>query len=180
MKNHLVIYKIKDNVSLEKLAISLDCFDAYSPDIIVISKDLEKYRNYLNTKRNIIERCDNVEDLYLTAITKKYKQSGYNYITYTDSNIYFHDGITLFYEIIQAFNNKDCTISGASIYEGDMKDYFTLMNMNPNIFGSKRYDTGSNKIELMTNKIVNGELVMYNEQGESEMYCTNRNLVYLL
>lgn len=211
-KRHLIIVIIYDQLDIIKK--SFDSIFDYDADFCVIenpsdnSHDIEKYVLTKNPKK-YIRYVQNVSNNAVTQFNREHSEfiKQYDYITYTDGDLFVYNPKELFDEIFDALEKDDCIISSANLWLGNqymtdctdtkrqryldtnerqnINDFIMYMDNNPIGFGSKKLVNGNffitvkNKnIDFIINEVFLDSI--YQKKFPANWYSTSKNLVYHL
>lgn len=177
-KKHLVIFLAFRELDVIKK--SFESIEMISSDIFVIenkSENSDEIEEYFKSKSNsligYIQFNENVENSSIPLFNKAYRDlvKSYEYVTYTDGDLYVYNAEEMFSEIIEAFKNPRVMVSSSRIWEGNysfinskewadvikknksnlkpleyrkgFEEFLSEQKENTLTFGSKNYKSGS-------------------------------------
>lgn len=160
-KKHLVVFLAFKEVDIIKK--SFESIKNVQSDIFVIenkSENSDQIEEYFKDQNIIgyIQFNENTENSCIPLFNRAYKDlvKSYEFITYTDGDLYVCDADSMFEEILGAFKNSNVMVSSCEIWtknyhliekdkdglkplelRGTFDQYLEEMKNNTNVFGSK-------------------------------------------
>ena len=161
LKRHLIVFLAFREIDIIKK--SFDSIENISSDIFVIenkSENSQEIEEYFKDKNIIgyIQFNENTENSSIPLFNRAYKDlvTSYEYITYTDGDLYAYNAEEMFREILEAFKKPNVMVSSCEIWtknyhliekdkiglkplelRGKFDEYLEEMRTNTNEFGSK-------------------------------------------
>jgi hypothetical protein len=158
-KKHLIVFVAF--YEIETIKKSFECLEHLNSDIFIVenkspySDDIERYFSDKNIL-GYIQFNENVANNCIPLFNANYKDllNQYEYITYTDGDLYIYDAENTFEELFNAFLKPDCMISSTEAWLGNyhldenkhlksidsrknVTDFIEEMRFNSREFGSK-------------------------------------------
>ena len=141
-KKHLIVFLAFKEVDVIKK--SFESIENVSSDIFVIenksenSQEIEEYfRSKSDSLIGYIQFNENTENSSIPLFNKAFNDliTSYEFITYTDGDLYSYDAEEMFREILEAFHNPDVMVSSSAVWEGNYsfinsKEYIDIIKKN--------------------------------------------------
>lgn len=131
-KKHLVVFLAFRELDVIKK--SFESIENISSDIFIIenkSENSDEIEEYFKSKSNsligYIQFNENVENSSVPLFNKAYKDlvKSYEYVTYTDGDLYVYNAEEMFREIIEGLKNSNVMVSSSRIW---LKNHHLLEN----------------------------------------------------
>ena len=125
-KKHLIVFLAFKEVDIIKK--SFESIKDVSSDIFVIenkSENSQEIEEYFKSKSDsligYIQFNENTENSSIPLFNKAFKDLviSYEYITYTDGDLYSYDAEEMFREILEAFKNPRVMVSSSAVWGGN-------------------------------------------------------------
>jgi hypothetical protein len=141
-KKHLIVFLAFREVDVIKK--SFESIEDVSSDIFVIENKSEnslEIEEYFKSKSKsligYIQFNENTENSSIPLFNKAFKDLviSYEYITYTDGDLYSYDAEEMFREILEAFKNPRVMVSSSAVWGGNYsfinsKEYIDIIKKN--------------------------------------------------
>lgn len=203
MKKHLIVFvAYQHSYIISKSFESIKDLDA---DIFIIENQSENSKaiaNYFEGKNifGYIQFHENIANSCVSIFIADYWEliQQYEYVTFTDGDLYVHDAKAMFDEIFDAFKNPDVIISSADLWQGNnytnserlgLESFINESNCNTSLFGSVQGHTGNFFITIKKediNLVRQNKIYLDSFLAESvnsmnrKWFKVNRNKVYHL
>lgn len=157
MKKHLIVFLAYQHLDIVRC--SFESIRGADADIFVVENQSENSKviaEYFEGKNHIgyIQFHENVANSSMTIFIQDYWYliTQYEYVTFTDGDLFVYDAKAMFEEIFDAFKNPEVVISSADLWQGNnyqnkerlgKDDFLQEMGSNQNVFGSVQGHTGN-------------------------------------
>jgi hypothetical protein len=203
MKKHLIVFLAYQHLDI--VSKSFESISGVDADIFVVenqSKNSKIIADYFKDKNHIwyIQFHENVANSSMNIFIEDFWSliQQYEYITFTDGDLYVHDVKSMFDEIFDAFKNPQVLISSADLWQGNnylnaerfgLEKFIKESNGSQIPFGSIQGITGNFFITIKNQDIgivKQGRLYLDSYLAESvnsmnrSWFKTNKNKVYHL
>lgn len=157
MKKHLIVFLAYQHLDIVRC--SFESIRGTDADIFVVENQSENSKviaEYFADKDHIgyIQFHENVANSSMTIFIQDYWEliTQYEYVTFTDGDLFVYDAKAMFDEIFDAFKDPQVIISSADLWQGNnyqnterlgKEDFLKEMCSNQSIFGSVQGHTGN-------------------------------------
>jgi hypothetical protein len=137
MKKHLIVFLAYKHLGI--VSESFESIKDVDADIFIVENQSENSKaiaNYFEDKNHIgyIQFHENVANSSMSIFIADYWGliEQYDYVTFTDGDLYVHDVKAMFVEIFDAFKNPEVIISSADLWQGN--NYLNSERLGLDIF----------------------------------------------
>lgn len=157
MKKHLIVFLAYKNVEI--VTKSFESIKDVDADIFIVENQSENSKviaDYFEGKNHVgyIQFHENVANSSMSIFIADYWGliEQYEYVTFTDGDLYVNDVKLMFDEIFDAFKNPEVIISSAELWQGnnytnsvrlDLERFVNDSECNSELFGSVQGHTGN-------------------------------------
>jgi hypothetical protein len=157
MKKHLIVFLAYEHLDI--ISKSFESIQDVDADIFIIenqSKNSRAIADYFEDKNHIgyIQFHENVANSSVSIFIADYWSliEQYEYVTFTDGDLYVHDVKKMFDEIFDAFKNPSVIVSSADLWQGNnylnkerlgLERFINESKCNKALFGSIQGHTGN-------------------------------------
>lgn len=157
MKKHLIVFVAYQHLDI--ISKSFESIKDVDADIFIVENQSENSKaiadyfedknlvGYIQFHENIANSCMSIFIAHYWELIQKYE-----YVTFTDGDLYVHDAKAMFEEIFDAFKNPEVIISSADLWQGnnytnsvrlDLDRFVNESKCNRALFGSIQGHTGN-------------------------------------
>ena len=157
MKKHLIVFVAYQHLDI--ISKSFESIKDVDADIFIVENQSENSRaisDYFEDKNLVgyIQFHENIANSCMSIFIAHYWEliQQYEYVTFTDGDLYVHDAKAMFEEIFDAFKNPEVIISSADLWQGnnytnsvrlDLDRFVNESKCNRALFGSIQGHTGN-------------------------------------
>ena len=203
MKKHLIVFLAYQHLDI--VSKSFESIKDADADIFIVENQSENSNlilDYFKDKKHIgyIQFHENVANSAMNIFIADYWEliQQYEYVTFTDGDLYVQDVKAMFDEIFDAFKNPEVIISSAELWQGNnytnsvrlgLESFVNESKCNKALFGSVQGHTGNFFITVKhqdinlfrLNKLYLDSFLAQTVNGlNRSWYKVNRNKVYHL
>jgi hypothetical protein len=203
MKKHLIVFLAYKHLDI--ISKSFESIKDVDADIFIVENQSENstaIADYFENKNHVgyIQFHENIANSSMSIFIADYWNliEQYEYVTFTDGDLYVHDAKGMFDEIFDAFKNPEVIISSAELWQGNnytnsvrlgLESFVNESKCNKALFGSVQGHTGNFFITVKhqdinlfrLNKLYLDSFLAETVNGlNRSWYKVNRNKVYHL
>jgi hypothetical protein len=157
MKKHLIVFVAYQHLDI--ISKSFESIKDLDADIFIVENQSENSRaiaDYFEDKNLVgyIQFHENIANSCVSIFIANYWSliEQYEYVTFTDGDLYVHDAKGMFDEIFGAFKNPEVIVSSADLWQGNnytnsvrlgLDSFTNESNCNKALFGSIQGHTGN-------------------------------------
>jgi hypothetical protein len=157
MKKHLIVFVAYQHLDI--ISKSFESIKDLDADIFIVENQSENSKyiaQYFEDKNHFgyIQFHENIANSSMTIFIANYWSliEQYEYVTFTDGDLYVHDAKGMFDEIFGAFKSPEVIISSADLWQGNnytnsvrlgLESFTNESNCNKALFGSVQGHTGN-------------------------------------
>jgi hypothetical protein len=157
MKKHLIVFIAYEHLDI--ISKSFESIKDFGADIFIVENQSENSKaiaDYFEDKNHIgyIQFHENIANSAMSIFICDYWDliEQYEYVTFTDGDLYVHDVKGMFDEIFDAFKNPEVIISSAELWQGNnyinkqrfgLERFINESKCNLALFGSVQGHTGN-------------------------------------
>jgi hypothetical protein len=157
MKKHLIVFLAYQHLDI--VCKSFESIKDVDADIFIVENKSENSRaiaDYFQDKNHFgyIQFHENIANSSITIFIADFWHliEQYEYVTFTDGDLYVYDVKSMFDEIFDAFKNPQVAISSADLWQGNnylkeqrlgLESFINESNCNTELFGSIQGHTGN-------------------------------------
>ena len=157
MKKHLIVFLAYQHLDI--VSKSFESIKDVDADIFIVENQSENSKlilDYFKDKKHIgyIQFHENVANSAMNIFIADYWEliQKYNFVTFTDGDLYVYDAKAMFDEIFDAFKNPEVAISSAELWQGNnylnterfgIEIFVNESKCNKALFGSVQGHTGN-------------------------------------
>jgi hypothetical protein len=203
MKKHLIVFLAYKHLDI--ISKSFESIKDVDADIFIVENQSENstaIADYFENKNHVgyIQFHENIANSSMSIFIADYWNliEQYEYVTFTDGDLYVHDAKGMFDEIFDAFKNPEVIISSAELWQGNnytnsvrlgLESFVNESKCNEALFGSVQGHTGNFFITVKhqdinlfrLNKLYLDSFLAETVNGlNRSWYKVNRNKIYHL